>query len=312
MKYYFVSDLHGCHPSLLSSALEERGFNAGTDTLVVLGDIVDRGYYSIPLIKFVNSLPNVIRVWGNHDFRTREVVLGIGSKPDKYDKHNGVGATLHSICGFADPSNHFEPNSHKAESIWYYLHALMPGNPTARDNINALLEYTSKCVWAIEFDGLFATHAWVPHIVVNEFDRKYMALRRSLTNLSGLSQYDWVEASWANTVDCLKSHLFIDKPMLVGHWWAADVRARFEQHKTLEDAIQDGTVNFGPFELQPENARYPIFFLDPFVAMSSQVNVLIYESDEEPFVYTSKKSFENGQACADVVKMSIGESKINE
>lgn len=273
MKYFFVSDLHGCEPSILWNALEAQYFNKDQDTLVILGDIVDRGAYVMDLIKGVNSLPHVIRVWGNHDLRTRDLILGIGPKPDRYDKHNGVGATLHSICGLS-PSD-------KEENIWYYLHALIPGNEVARQNINEFLDhYCRRCVWAVEFSDLIATHGWLPHARSKE----RLTLLRAVNNLSGLPKMDWVEATWADTRACLINHIYPTKPLLVGHWWAGDIRARFGLHRSFEDMILDGSVDFSPFVYN--NA----IFIDSCTPVSHTVNVYVYETDEEPTVYVTDQN----------------------
>ena len=271
MKYFFVSDLHGCEPMLLWSELNCAGFDFDNDTLVIVGDVVDRGLHSMELINGINSLPHVIRLWGNHDRRTRDVVLGLGPKPDHYDKHNGVDATLHSICGLTPLD--------KIENIWYYLHALIPGNKVASENIKAFQYYCSKCAWALEFNDLIVTHGWLPH------SRSAMGLvpLRKVSDLSGVDQDYWIDATWADTRACLLNKIFPEKPMLVGHWWAGDIRARFKYHRTFDDMILDGSADFNP--VQYGN----VTFIDSCTPVSHTINVYVYETDEEPFVYVTNK-----------------------
>lgn len=270
MKYYFVSDLHGYDPIWLKIYLKLHNFNADTDTLVIVGDVVDRGFYTIPLMKYIDSFPHVIKLWGNHDYRTREIVCHIGNTPDMCDKHNGVAATLHSICGL-NPED-------KLQNIWYYLHVLMIDLPIAKENCKTFLNYCHNCVWALEFSNLIVTHGWLPYARFIDRDGKICVASLPIENRH---VFDWVNATWANTMECVTNNLFPQKDILVGHWWAGDIRARFEQHKLLDDAIKDGTVDFRTFKYK--NAT----FIDPCIFVSDFINVEIYESDEEPFVYVT-------------------------
>ena len=289
MKYFFVSDLHGCRLELLKFYLDAKGFNPEVDTLVVVGDIVDRGFHTMDLVRYVNSLPHVIRLWGNHDRRTRDIILGIGDHPQHYDVSNGVPATLHSICNFSHPASGLV-NAHKIETIWYYLHGLIPGNPTAKENIVEFVDkYCSQCAWAIEWPHLIATHGWLPYEkrfkrLSDSIDQIEWQLCRPLQDLSGLSVEDWVDATWADTMACFKHKLFVDKTMLVGHWWAADMRARLAQHQTLDQAIKLRTVDYSMYY----NEAHDVIFIDPFVQSSYTINVYVYDTDEEPQVYVTE------------------------
>lgn len=284
MKYFFVSDLHGCDPKLVYFHLATKGFDAQKDTLVIVGDVVDRGLFTMELVRWINSLPNVIRIWGNHDARTRDIILGIGPQPDRYDKHNGVGATLHSVCGLSPED--------KQENIWYYLNAVMPGNPTAKENVHELVDnYMGKCVWALEFPDLIATHAWLPHTHEN----MNYHLIRPITNLSGLHKNYWIDASWADTSACLRHQLYPGKRMLVGHWWAGDIRARFGLHQLFDDMILQGIADFSTFEYNN------VIFIDPCVVVSYTINVYVYETDAAPDVYVT-------QPDGLVVKMPLSEA----
>lgn len=286
MKYYFVSDLHGCNPQWLKTYLEDASFNSETDTLVIVGDVVDRGLYSIPLIKYIDSFPHVIRLCGNHDYRTKEIVCRTGSHPNMYDKHNGVAATLHSICDL-DPAS-------KLHNIWYYLNVLMIDSPAAKQNINIFLNYCSRCVWALEFNNLIVTHGWLPH---KSYPNREGKLCFSLLPLEDGSVNEWVDATWAATPNYLAANLLPKKNILVGHWWAGDLRARFEQHKLFDDAIRDGTVDFSTFKYK--NAT----FIDPCIGVSNTINVVTYEADDEPYVYVTAA---NGK----VVKKPLSEAQL--
>ena len=80
---YTVSDLHGCFDKYqkLLETIKPRD----EDTLYVLGDIVDRGEYSMEIIKDIAKRKNVIALKGNHD-HTAAVLLRLFGFSDKAEK----------------------------------------------------------------------------------------------------------------------------------------------------------------------------------------------------------------------------------
>lgn len=63
---YAVSDLHGCYDKY-RNMLEKIHFTE-TDTLYVLGDVVDRGNGGVRILQDMVERRNVIPIKGNHDF----------------------------------------------------------------------------------------------------------------------------------------------------------------------------------------------------------------------------------------------------
>lgn len=110
-RYVFISDPHGRFDKL-KTVLDAVAFDASKDTIVSLGDLFDRGDQSLEILKYVMSCPNRILIWGNHDFRLRELILRGGVSSADYS--NGVLATLHSFC----------PNHKGVESIDMLLQIL--------------------------------------------------------------------------------------------------------------------------------------------------------------------------------------------
>lgn len=66
MSMYVVSDIHGNYEAF-RRILEKIQFNHNDDTLVINGDIIDRGKDSYKMIQFVRATPNVIMLLGNHE-----------------------------------------------------------------------------------------------------------------------------------------------------------------------------------------------------------------------------------------------------
>ena len=62
---YVLSDLHGCYDKY-KTMLETIRFKS-SDTLYVLGDVIDRGPDGIKILMDMMSRPNVVPVLGNHE-----------------------------------------------------------------------------------------------------------------------------------------------------------------------------------------------------------------------------------------------------
>ena len=71
MKYYIVSDIHGYCDYLIRDLLKE-GYERENQnhTLIVLGDILDRGTQPKETLDFLMAVPkdNLIMVKGNHEY----------------------------------------------------------------------------------------------------------------------------------------------------------------------------------------------------------------------------------------------------
>lgn len=63
---YVCSDIHG-HYDKYKRMLEEIQFKP-SDTLYILGDVIDRGPDGIKILRDMMSRPNVIPILGNHEF----------------------------------------------------------------------------------------------------------------------------------------------------------------------------------------------------------------------------------------------------
>ena len=63
---YAMSDIHGCYDKYRAMLAEIR-FKS-TDTLYILGDVIDRGPDGIKILQDMNARPNVFPILGNHEF----------------------------------------------------------------------------------------------------------------------------------------------------------------------------------------------------------------------------------------------------
>lgn len=84
MAHYAIGDLQGCYAEL-TALLSHIGFNHGTDTLWLTGDIVNRGPQSLQCLQFcMKHESSVQTVLGNHDLHLLALMHGCG-KPKRRD-----------------------------------------------------------------------------------------------------------------------------------------------------------------------------------------------------------------------------------
>ena len=76
MRTFVIGDVHGCLNDLLA-ILEEINFTVGVDTLISVGDIINRGPNSLETIRFFKQLGSSFdMVLGNHDLHFLAIVHG--------------------------------------------------------------------------------------------------------------------------------------------------------------------------------------------------------------------------------------------
>ena len=74
---YVMSDIHGCYGRFLK-ILDTIGFS-DTDSLYILGDSLDRGPDSIPLLRDLSLRTNVFHIIGDHEFMAIRCLRAIGN-----------------------------------------------------------------------------------------------------------------------------------------------------------------------------------------------------------------------------------------
>ena len=94
MSLYLIGDLQGCDAAL-ARLLVEIDFSASTDTLYLLGDLVNRGPDSLALLRRLRALGNSAQcLLGNHDLHLLGVWQGV--------RKSGRGDTLAPLLAAAD------------------------------------------------------------------------------------------------------------------------------------------------------------------------------------------------------------------
>ena len=71
---YVAGDVHGNYKGLIES-LVAAGWNEGTDKLVFVGDVVDRGKENAKVVNFITEHPDTVHlVLGNHEYEHRQML----------------------------------------------------------------------------------------------------------------------------------------------------------------------------------------------------------------------------------------------
>ena len=86
---YCISDLHGCYDKFMA-LLDKINFNPPSDTLFILGDVVDRGDKSIECLKYVMATKSVHLIMGNHE----QMMLDYYDRKDLWGDWNRNGSRL--------------------------------------------------------------------------------------------------------------------------------------------------------------------------------------------------------------------------
>ena len=102
MRYFCVSDIHSDYTGL-KTALKNAGFNKRNKehTLIVCGDIFDRGPDTLSVYKFLISIPKkrCILIKGNHELLYEALLKK--KLPESYDFSNHTVDTFCHIAGYS-------------------------------------------------------------------------------------------------------------------------------------------------------------------------------------------------------------------
>lgn len=249
MKYFVVSDIHSFFDEF-KKAVDEAGFDPKDEnhTLVICGDLFDRGRQPIELIRYLNcEVPRKILIRGNHEDLFEDMCRR--GEPWMHDYSNGTCQTVFDLTGVNEPIS-FE----RRASI-----ALAKITPL----LNQMVDY-------YETEHYIFVHGWIPC-----WDRgasKYVMENAFIYNNEwrGLSTRDWKQARWRNGIDCAK-HGIIEpnKTIICGHWHCSYGHWLDSPDKYSSSIGEDS--NFEPYYADG------IIAIDACTAYSGKVNCIVID-----------------------------------
>lgn len=281
-KYFVVSDIHS-FASELKYSLRQAGFNKKNKdhTLIVCGDIFDRGDETVEVYKYLKSIPKkrCILIKGNHESLYKELLTK--SFPDRYDFSNGTVRAFCNIAGIDEEklskyywieqsfvnSLDYDQIEERLYSTWNQIK-----NIVANHEITKWLDSKQ---WRnyFELDKYIFVHSFIPTQVKDEWKEMHPYKLRSFcyeykSDWREASDDEWELATWGDPIDNFEYDLFKPeadngKILIVGHWHTSDFYKRLEKVPTDTQEIYysknliaiDGGVKYDPLigYLHPQN-----------------------------------------------------------
>lgn len=112
-----IGDIHGCYHTL-TALLKDIDYSSANDTLVFVGDYIDRGKFSYEVVSTIRKLQQqvgedkVVCLRGNHeqmaidaferDYHKEDEILDICGEATQLWFYNGGGATMQSFQGHGE------------------------------------------------------------------------------------------------------------------------------------------------------------------------------------------------------------------
>ena len=254
MKYYVVSDVHGFYTEMIN-ALTEKGFFEDTalHTLVVCGDMMDRGSEAIKMQEFMMEQyqkGDLIFVRGNHEDLMMDLIENFHRYSNRIDSpycHHFSNGTVDTACQLVGCSMY---------DLEYNLKAL-ESTPFIKELIPNSVNY-------FETEHYIFVHGWIP-----------AKLNKALYYRDGSRSYsfdpnwrngDWEKARWLNGIDmAMKKKIIIpNKTIVCGHWHCSYGNYYYGEAETEFS-------DFNPFMSDG------IIAIDSCTAYSGKVNCIVIE-----------------------------------
>lgn len=230
MKYFICSDIHGCYTKLINS-LDKAGYdkNNKNHTLVVLGDLFDRGNENVSVFNFITSIPNdrIILVRGNHEYLLVDLINR--GYYESHDLHNGTDKTVDEFLdasGYDNPTYDGWNDFFRTLPVWKFV--------------------TNRANWRNYFEvgPYIMTHGWIP---LTYDDNDNIILDPNWRS----DDANWYKSIWIKPQDAYrynKNKLYPDdKIMICGHCPVQRVRDNDDTSIYKEDNLImiDGGAPFG-------------------------------------------------------------------
>lgn len=265
MKYFVTSDIHGFYTPFIS-ALNEAGFDENDDnsTLIICGDLLDRGGEAVAVQDYVSRLlkkDKVILIKGNHESLIKAMQRELSSASPFDDRvvnfhhiTNGTLDTAIQLTGCHDILDNPRAAAIKLSNTSFFKEVL----PSMKDYL--------------ETPNYIFIHGWIP-CMTNDGYRDYWTKERWCKYMPGwrdAPDYKWETARWLNGIDaCCKDGVREpDKTIVCGHWHASYGHYKYGNAKCEFDTDK---ADFAPFYGDG------IIAIDACTAISGKVNCIVIE-----------------------------------
>ena len=259
MKYFAISDIHSFY-SIAKEALDKAGFDPNNEnhTLVVCGDLFDRGEEMKETYEYIRSLPRKILIRGNHESLLETMVER--GYPLDHDIHNGTAKTICDLndvdfydyyLGLTDDSMKFQTKTEKTAELIKWID-------------ENFVDYA-------EFTKYIAVHSWIPTCYRVSRTKKFSYKRVPNVKWRTASDKEWEEARWDSPYDNASQIGGVPrgKKIIAGHWHAS-----YAWHEKL------GTPEFGTEAIFDTWEGKNLIMIDACTASSGRCNVFVFEDDQ--------------------------------
>ncbi len=262
MKYFVTSDIHSYYDVFLK-ALNEQGFEVfnPNHTIIVCGDIFDRGPDSIKIMHFLIDLQKqnrVLLIRGNHEDLLMNC-LRSGSYTSS-DHSNGTIDTIIQFCEYIlgkkilyeDFKNNFKQ-----------MCKLVLNNNEIIDFIESMLDY-------YELDSYIFVHGFIP------IDYSYSYPIYS-SNWREANKFKWEKARWLNGMDMNLCNIIEEnKIIVVGHYHTSYGNVRKEHNFKISE-IDAKSLEYSDRNLFKPYYNNGIIALDSCCTFTGFLNCIVIE-----------------------------------
>jgi predicted phosphodiesterase len=251
MKLFCVSDIHS-YFTPFKKALDKAGFDPTDNShlLLILGDLFDRGFETIELLDYINSLTNVIMIRGNHeDLMEKMWSRGYAAS---HDSSNGTLRTFNSILY----ANHeARCNKDKFEIVKEVLEPIF----------DRMVDY-------FETKSYVFVHGWIP--MKYDVTKKFAEYGEPTLFDENWREGDWASARWFNGIRKARNGIIVPgKTTICGHWHCS------YGHMMESIKTDNWITEFGDDAIWEPYEAEGVIAIDRCTAHTGEVNVIVLEDD---------------------------------
>ena len=210
--------------------------NNKNHTLVVLGDLFDRGPETVELYNYLMTIPKerLILVKGNHEFLFKELTRK--RFPDIYDFSNGTVRTFCSIARIPEENLKWSVDNEEPELWWNQVVDIV-----STSKITAFVNDKSRWVNYLEIGPYVMVHSFIPLRLSDRYlmyrnypsyywSEEWLEFREEWRNAT---DYEWEDATWGcpwklYLLGNFKEEELKGKRLICGHWHTGGPRGFYE------------------------------------------------------------------------------------